>query len=60
MKLAGLRDTSQHMLAACNMHSACNRNGTFGQHKGAMLPDLLQVARDRCGYASAGNVDYGD
>ena len=58
MKLAGLGDSPQHVLPASDMHSACNRKRALGEHQGAVLPNLFEVASDGLRYTAAGDVDY--
>jgi len=59
MKLAGLSDAPQHMLPANHMYSASSRKRTFRKHQGAAFADFLQVADNRLGDASAGDIDEG-
>jgi len=59
MELASSSGALENVAPASDMHSASYRQRTLGEHNGAALANLFQVACNGLRYTSTGNVDDG-
>jgi hypothetical protein len=57
MKLAVGGNAPENMALASDVYSASNRQWAIGEHQGAALADLLQVAYKGTGDTPASDVD---